>query len=190
MWVGMWTMWPAPGINAARRSAAFFGALRVGLLDSVDIEVDRTGMVRRLLQHRLDRRHQLFDACIGGLVVRLPVVPRRRVHQRLRVQHLRVHLQHLGGLGGVAAVQQVHLQRCKHFRRGELAQVVQVARIVGRLQADEDHLGQARETLGVEIDGQVGGTPTEAFGLQTLKERGPCSVVEFGEEVGFVVAAM
>jgi hypothetical protein len=73
------------------------------------------------------------------------------------VEHLGVDADDIGALRRRAALLQLELDRSEHLRRGEGAQVVEVAGVVGRLQADEDHLGDALEALGVEACGQGGG---------------------------------
>ena len=68
----------------------------------------------------------------------LPVVLRH-------LDHLGVDLHHIGGLLGRTTLLQVEPQRREQLGRGELAQVIDIAGVVGRLHADEHHLGQALE---------------------------------------------
>ena len=90
MCAGMCTMWPAPGISAARRSAC--GSARSGVrrrLDRVDVQVDRA---RRACGLRLSTVSSVADdvgaAALGLGAARFPVVPGLRVHRRLGVQRL------------------------------------------------------------------------------------------------------
>ncbi len=72
----------------------------------------------------------------------------------LEVEHVGVHLHHVGRLRLAAAILDVQARHREHLGRGEGAQVVQVAGIVGRLHADEDRPGRAAEALGVEAGRQ------------------------------------
>ena len=71
------------------------------------------------------------------------------------VEHFGVDADDVGALRRRAALLQVEPDRGEHLRRGEGAQVLEVAGVVGRLQADEDHLGDALEAFGVEARGQA-----------------------------------
>ena len=72
-----------------------------------------------------------------------------------------------------AALLQLELDRGEHLRRREGAQVVEVAGVVRRLQADEDHLGDALEGGRVEVGGKAGRCDRRA--LRQRRARGAAS---------------
>ncbi|CAI07339.1 hypothetical protein ebA2197 [Aromatoleum aromaticum EbN1] len=71
---------------------------------------------------------------------------------------LRLQIDHFGTLDNVAAFLDLHLQFREHFRRDELTQVVEVARVVRRLQAHEVELRLAHEGLRIESCRKHAGT--------------------------------
>ena len=62
----------------------------------------------------------------------------------------------LGLLRGTGALHEIHLELGEHLGRRDLAQLVEVAAVVGGLQADEVDLGAAHEGLDVEAGGHSG----------------------------------
>ncbi len=70
------------------------------------------------------------------------------------VDHLGVELGNIGCLLGTLALIDGQLDLGEHFRCGEFADVVQIAGIVGGLQADEVDLGVAHEAVGVKTGRQ------------------------------------
>ena len=72
------------------------------------------------------------------------------------IEHLGVDTLDVGLLRRCAALLQIELQVREHLRRRERAQVALVAAVVGGLEADEDHLGDALERRCVEIGGKAG----------------------------------
>ena len=72
-------------------------------------------------------------------------------------QQFGVHLHDVGFLCLAAAFLILHLDLGEQFGRGEFADVVHVAAVVGGLQAHEIQLGLAQEAIHVEIGGDVAG---------------------------------
>ena len=73
-------------------------------------------------------------------------------------QHFGVELLHIGLLCLAAALAVLHFDLGIELGRGELADVVHVAAVVGGLQADEVELGLAQEAGNVEIGRDVAGS--------------------------------
>ena len=71
------------------------------------------------------------------------------------VEHLGVELGDIGRLLGALALVDAHLDLGEHFRRGEFADVVQIAGVVGGLKANEVHLGIAHEAVDIEVGSPV-----------------------------------
>jgi hypothetical protein len=70
-------------------------------------------------------------------------------------QQFGVELHDIGFLGLAAALLILHLDLGEHLRRGEFADVVHVAAVIGRLQAHEIQLGLAQEAFDIEIGRDV-----------------------------------
>ena len=59
---------------------------------------------------------------------------------------------HVGFLFGGAALSQLHAKLCKHFRRGELTNIIKIGGVVGRLQTYKVNFGVALKTSDVEVN--------------------------------------
>ena len=66
-----------------------------------------------------------------------------------------VQLHDVGFLGAAVALLMLHLDFGEHLGRHKFTDVVHVATVIGRLQADKAELGLAQETFDVEISGNI-----------------------------------
>ena len=94
------------------------------------------------------------------------------------VDHLGVEGDHVGFLAGTGVIHPVHLDLGEHLGRGVFADILEIASVVGRLEADEVDLGVAHEGFGVEVGGNV------TYRCSASRSRHGCSTSPVGRGGG------
>ena len=157
---------------------------RRGGLNRVNIEVQRAGMFRRPLDHRLQGRDDLGAVALGLDAVLLPIVPGLGVHHRLgeegrRIEVVRIVTPQLAHRPGEGLVHRMAVGLCRSGVAGiqgrdpglfSLAGLGrQALGLLQRLPGWGDRVGRHRQ---VDVGAERKGHPPPAHGARRIQPRG------------------